>query len=85
MIPGPLGGAALIPPNEPPPQPIVQAEDPQDQLLEQLSDHLAAAHNAAIDLTDTRGPRVAVPLAEEWMNQIKSLFEWVNAFRLPET
>ena len=85
MNPGLPGGAALIPPNGAPPPLIPQAEDPQDQLLERLSNNLADAHNRAIDLANTRGPRVVETLAEEWMRQIKSLFEWVNAFRLPET
>jgi hypothetical protein len=78
------GSAALIPPNGAPPQPMVQAKDPQDQLLEMLSNNLADAYNRAIHSTIARGPRVREDLAKEWMRQVKSLFDWVNAFQLLE-
>ena len=85
MFPGFPNGGFGAPYNWVPQQPIVQADRHQDQLLEQLSDHLAAAHNVTLDLRNTHGSHVAVNVVDEWIKQIGSVFDWVNAFRLPDT
>lgn len=85
MFPGFPSGEYGVPYNGIQQQPIIQADRLQDQLLEQLSDYLAAAHNVTIDLTNTHGSRIVVDLAHEWMKQIKSVLDWFNAIRLPDT